>query len=155
MDDQKNGTEEPIDGEIVSVETKAGEDNQAVTLLNVESLIKNKLATIDTLRKQLGEEKETLENIFTNEPTFKEHSEQAKEANRIKSATKKEITKRPEVARVVLKIRELSGEVKEANGELSEYLQEFSRLSGGVNVIQGDDGKIHEIVYIAKLVRKN
>lgn len=153
MDDQ--GNKEPIDGEIVSVETEAGEDNQAVTLLSVEGLIKGKIATIDTLRKQLSEEKETLENIFTNEPTFKEHADLAKEANRIKSATKKEIMKRPEVSRVALKIKELSGDVKEASGELSEYLQEFSRLSGGVNVIQGDDGKIHEIVYVAKLIRKN
>lgn len=153
MDDQSN---EPIDGEIVSERIQTnGDDNQAVTLLNVEGLIKGKLTSIDTLRKQLGEEKETLENIFTNEPTFKEHSEQAKEANRVKAVTKKEIMKRPDVSRVALKIKELSQEVKELNEELSEYLQEFSRLSGGVNVIQGDDGKIHEIVYVAKLVRKN
>lgn len=152
MDNQN----EPIDGEIVAQDAPTGgEDNQAVTLLNVEGLIKSKLAGIETSRKQLSEEKETLENIFANEPTFKEHSEQAKEANRIKSATKKEIMKRPDVSRVGLKIKELSGEVKELNEELSEYLQEFSRLSGGVNVIQGDDGKIHEIVYVAKLIRKN
>ncbi len=153
MDDQK--TSDPIDGEIVSVETETGEENQAVTLLNVESLIKGKLSTLETLRKQLGEERETLENIFANDPTFRDHTEQAKEANKVKSITKKEILKRPDVSRVAQKIKELSADAKDANDELSEYLQEFSRLSGGVNVIQGDDGKIHEIVYVAKLVRKN
>lgn len=153
MDDQK--TSDPIDGEVVSVETETGEENQAVTLLNVESLIKGKLSTLETLRKQLGEERETLENIFANDPTFRDHTEQAKEANKVKSITKKEILKRPDVSRVAQKIKELSADAKDANDELSEYLQEFSRLSGGVNVIQGDDGKIHEIVYVAKLVRKN
>jgi hypothetical protein len=36
---------------------------------------------------------------------------------------------------------------------LSDYLREYERLSG-TNQIETDDGHIHEIVYIAKLLKK-
>lgn len=52
------------------------------------------------------------------------------------------------------KVKDLSGEVKELGGALSDYLREYQRMSG-VNEIESEDGEVHEIVYTARLVKKS
>ena len=42
----------------------------------------------------------------------------------------------------------------ELNEGLSDYLREYQRLSGS-NEIEGEDGELRTIVYVAKLVRKS
>lgn len=143
------------DGEIVEEETLTSD--QTVTggevLINMEGMIKNHITSIDKLQIETKNLSDMLNDIFNNDPTFKEHTEAAKEANKIKAATKQQILKQPQARDLNDKIKTLKSESKELQNSLSDYLQEYQRMSG-VNEIETEDGQVREIVYIAKLIRR-
>lgn len=128
--------------------------NDAILLIKIEEMIKTHLSQIDTLQEEITKYKDMVNDIFTNDETFQEHDKIAKEAARIRSNTKKEITKRPDVADLSNKLQSLKSEQKELKEGLSDYLREYQRLSGS-NEIEGEDGEIREIVYTAKLVKRS
>lgn len=146
MDDQQIQ-----DGEIVESQN-ATDPNQAIILTNLEDSIKSHISRIERLEGQLKEEKATLDNILLNDPTYKDHSEAVKQAAKTKAITRKEILKRPEVAKTNQKAKDLALENKSLKEELSEYLREYQRMSGA-NEIEGEDGEIRQIVLSAKLVK--
>lgn len=122
-------------------------------IINMEALIKSHITSADKLQEELKINKEMLDDIFKNDPTFQDHAEKAKEATKLKQKTKAEILKRPQVAELNEKVRSLKSQLKEIGSALSDYLQEYQRLSG-VSEIEGEDGEVREIVYVAKLVKK-
>lgn len=126
----------------------------AEILINMESLIKGHISTLDKLKEESGKLKDMLDDIFANDPTFTEHDKKAKEASKIKSETRKQILKQPQAGDLDKKIKELKSEEKENRASLSDYLQEYARLSG-VNEIEGEDGEVREIVYVAHLRKKS
>jgi hypothetical protein len=127
--------------------------NSAEILLNLEGLVKNHDASIEKIRVELKKYREMLADILANDPTYKEHEGKAKEANKLKTTTKTQILRRPDCADIVSKIKGMQGELKDLTASLSDYLREYARLSGS-NEIEGEDGEVREIVYIAKLVKK-
>lgn len=162
MDDQttpkseENNSESTIlavESETVTVTTDELSTDQSTVYLSLENLIKSNLTTIDTLQKQYKEQKEMIDNVLENDQTYRQHLEAAKEANNVKSGTKQQIMKRPDVARIAEKMKALKEETKETLATLSDLLQEFQRVSGS-NVIEREDGQILEIVSTSKLVRK-
>lgn len=138
-------------------EDKTAEEVKEVSntqlVMNLESLIKNLMQTLDKEQAEVGTFQDTLNDIFENDETFKEHSKLAKEASKVKSATKRQILKQPQAADLDNKIRTLKSEIKENKASLSDYLREYQRMSG-INEIEGTDGELLEIVYDAKLIRK-
>lgn len=129
-------------------------DNNAVLLTKIEEMIKTHLAQIDSLQEEITKYRDMVNDIFTNDETYQEHDKLAKEAARIRSNTKKEITKRPDVADLDNKLKSLKSEQKELKEGLSDYLREYQRLSGS-NEIEGEDGEVREIVFVAKLVKRS
>lgn len=129
------------------------EKNDATVLLEIEQMIKTNISGVDKRKGELKKLKEMIESVLVNDSMYREHAEKAKEANKVKSATKKQILNLPQNADLVKKANELSAEIKEMNDALSDYLSEYQRMSGS-NEIEGDDGEIREIVYVAKLVKK-
>src|SRR3989344_5187489 len=150
MADSKNVlvSDKVVDISDTPLNDKKGE---ADLVLQLEGLIKNHISQIDKLRIELSDQKGMLADTFENAPTYKEHAEAAKVANKVKSATKAEISKRPSVAVVAEKVKSLSSQMKELQAALSDYLGEFNRLSG-MTEIEGEDGALREIIYVAKLV---
>jgi len=134
------------------VETTSG--NDAVLLVKIEEMIKTHLSQIDQLAEEVSNHKDMVDDIFVNDPTFGEHDKIAKEAAKVRSKTKAEIMKRPDVAALAGKLKSLKSEKKELQEGLSDYLREYQRLSGS-NEIEGEDGEIRQIVYVAKLVKKS
>src|SRR3989344_5647768 len=128
--------------------------SDATLLLRIEEMIKTHLTQIETLSEDVKKHKEVLDDIFGNDETFKLHDEAAKEATRIKSKTKSEIMKRSDVADLANKLKALKSEKMELQEGLTDYLKEYQRLSGS-NEIEGADGELRTIVYVAKLVRKS
>ena len=128
--------------------------NDAVLLVRIEEMIKTHLSQIDTLAEDISKHKEMVDDIFTNDQTYQEHDKIAKEAAKVRSKTKAEIMKRPDVADLSNKLKTLKSEKKELNEGLSDYLREYQRLSGS-NEIEGNDGEVREIIYVAKLVKKS
>ncbi len=139
-----------VDDSGVALNEKKDEANLVIRL---EGLIKNHISQIDKLRIELSEQKAMLADTFEGDTTYKEHAEAAKAAAKVKSATKAEILKRPAVATLAEKVKSLSSQMKELQTALSDYLGEFNRLSG-ITEIEGEDGELREIVYVAKLVKK-
>lgn len=130
------------------------QDDSVQIMLNLEQLIKNHITKIDKIKENLRLNREMLEDIFNNDPTYTQHAKEAKEAARIKGLTKKEILKQPQAKDLDSKVKEMSREGKELQDALSEYLREYQKMSG-VNEIEGEDGEIREIVYMAKLIKKS
>ena len=147
----KDGGNEVVEGEAVDDLNPA--EDEAKLVLTLEGTIKNHISQIDKLRIELSDQKAMLADTFEGDLTYKEHAEAAKVANKVKSATKAEILKRPSVAVIAEKVKSLSSQMKELSAALSDYLGEFNRLSG-MTEIEGEDGELREIVYVAKLVKK-
>lgn len=120
---------------------------------SLENLIKTNNSQIAKLSEELSEARQMLKDAFEGDTTYREHADAAKDANKIKNATRAQILKRPEVAQIATNVKVLTSELKELKEALSDYLREFSRVSG-ITEIEGDDGELLEIVYVAKLVRK-
>ncbi len=128
-------------------------DNSSV-ILNMEGMIKTLISTLDRQREEVTKYTESLNDIFENDTTYKEHTALTKEATRVKSATKQQILKQPQAADLNNKVKTLKSEIKENQASLSDYLKEFQRMSG-ISEIEGEDGELREIIYTAKLVRKS
>jgi len=150
MDDDKNKVE-VIEGEIE--ETTPTDGSDATLLLRIEEMIRTHISQIDELGGKITEHKDMIDDVFKNSETYQEHDKLAKEAGRIRTNTKKEIMKQPAVAEIAARLKEMKSEQSELKEGLSDYLREYQRLSGS-NEIEGEDGEVREIVYIAKLVKK-
>lgn len=122
-------------------------------LLNLESMIKQTISTLELNRQELRKRKEMLNDMFVNDSTYQEQDKAAKEAAKIRNKTKSELMKQPAAADINQKCRELSTEVKELQLGMSDYLREYMRMSGQ-SEIEGDDGEVREIVQTARLVKK-
>lgn len=155
MDEDKTlQDKEIVDAEIVEEITSSEAANgDATVLLSLDSMIKSHIKSLDKLSVELKQKRQMLEDTFANDPIFREHAENAKKAAKIKSETRSQIMKQPQVAQLSNKVKELSSEIKTRKLELSDYLLEYQRMSG-VNQIEGDDGDVREIVNEAKLIKR-
>ena len=147
---------EPTDSEEVpQTQAQSADDvpSDVSVLLNIESLIKSHITGLDQRRSELKRLKEMMASAFKNDPTYQDAETAVKEATKMKKEAKFVLLKLPEVKNVDEKVKELSTEVKDMDGALSDYLREYQRLSGS-NEITDDNGQVHEITYVAKLVRK-
>lgn len=145
---------EIIEGEVEEVAAVENPPtNDATLLLRIEEMIRTHISQIDDLGEKVSEHKDMLEAVFINDETYQEHDKLAKEAGRVRTNTKKEIMKQSAVAEIAAKLKEMKSEQSELKEGLSDYLREYQRLSGS-NEIEGEDGEVREIVYVAKLVKK-
>lgn len=151
MDENKQ--EENLDTE-VSVESDSAQTSDAIVITNLQNLIYETLSKIDKLTEEVKPLDEMVSNVLENDEIYRKHVEEAKEANKVKNATKAEIMKRPDVSNIYSKIKEKKSEYKEAKESLSEYLQEYSRLTGQ-RQFETPEGVVQEIVYTAKLVKRS
>lgn len=154
MDDNYSQEESvTIETEVVGADTATGSsDNQATVMLSLEGLIKNNLTALDALQTDLRKQQEMINNVLASDQTYQSHDEAVKEATKVRNTTKSEIMKRPDVAQVNNKIKEMREEVKEQRQTLSDLLQEYQRVSGNTE-IETDNGLL-EIVSTSKLIRK-
>lgn len=142
--------ETPSEAPVTDQETQSSD---YATMANLEDLIRMSIAKIERLRVEYKKQNEMLESVLSGDPTYRDHAEKAKEANKVKLTTKSEIMKRPDVRPVAEKVKELKAEIKDAQDSLSNYLPEYNRVSGQ-NQIEDSDGQIREILYVAKLVKR-
>lgn len=157
MDDQNKSadteeilTVEPIESEDSSDKT---DFSQAAGLMSLEELIKNHITAIDKLREELKQQREMFEDSFVNNPTYREHVEKVKEANKAKSSVRQQIAKQPSVAMLDQKIKDLRFDVSEKNKTLSDLLQDYKEQSGATQIEV--NGKTYAIVSVSKLVTKS
>jgi predicted nuclease with TOPRIM domain len=150
-----NEDDQIIDAEEVVEETDTPQANDQVTaMLSLEELIKNHIDSIDKLREEIKQQKEMFEDSFNNNPTYHEHTERVKEANKAKSSVRQQIAKQPSVAMLDQKIKDMRFDVSEQSKTLSDLLQDYKEQTGATQ-IETRSGQVLEIVSTSKLVRKN
>ncbi len=145
---------EPTEEAPTSSPDASTNSQDATMILELESMIKNSMATTDRNKNELKKLKEMLESALGNDDAYKEASEKAKEAAKVKGKAKLNVLANPATRNINEKIKDLTQEIKELNTGLSEYLREYQRLSGA-SEIEGEDGDVREIIYIAKLIKKS
>ncbi len=145
-----------IEGQIEETGATApvSEVSPAELLVTLESTIKANITAINTSKNELKKLKEMLTDTYENDSTYKEHDKLAKEAAKVRAGTKSQILKQPAAADIAIKVRDLSTDLKDAQGALSDYLREYQRLSGS-NEFTTDDGEVMEIVSVAHLVKRS
>jgi hypothetical protein len=126
----------------------------ATEVLDLSARINDLIGKVDALKKQLSKYREMLDSIYANDPTFQLHDSAVKEATKVRNGTKKQLQKLPQAADLAARIQDSRNQIKELNDSLSEYLLDYQKNTGSFQ-IEGEDGQIREIVYSAKLVRKN
>lgn len=141
------------DATLVETEEPPKTDDAAM-VLELETMIKNNLATIDRNKAELKKLKEMVESALQNSETYRDATEKAKEAAKVKGKIKLEVMQNPQTKQLSEKLKDLQTEIKEANEGISEYLREYQRMSGS-NEIQTDDGTVLEIINISKLIKKS
>lgn len=151
MADIPSPTADDIKDESVTEGSDSSKDQSAV-LLSLVELIKTNISSIDKLNLELRKQREMFDDSFNNDPVFREHSEKVKEANKTKSATKQQIMKQPSVMQLSNQVKSLRAEIKERQSSLSDYLQEYQRLTGA-SEIENDNGDLLRIVNSSKLVK--
>ena len=141
-----------VDGEIVAESSASPSNQKAVSeMLNLEQLMKTTLTSIEKLKDELKLQREMFEDSFKNDETYIEHDKLAKEAARIRAATKKQLLKQPSVMILAEKVNDLRQGIKENQAFLSDYLQQWQKLSNA-SEIETEDGRTLRIVVISKLV---
>lgn len=151
MDDSNTTTS--LDTPAESNTLQNDSEGQAQLLLSLEQLIKSTIRNLETLGTELSEKRQMFADSFENDATFKEIEDKAKEATKVKLQTKQQIVKQPSIAQIALRIKDIAQEMRERKSTLSEYLLEYLRITG-VNQIEAEDGVVHEIVHVAKLVKQ-
>ncbi len=137
-----------------SQQTQDDQPNTEVSLLlNLESLIKSHISGLQQRKEELKQLKEMMQSAFQNDSLYQEAELAVKEANKKKRDAKARLMKLAEVRSVQDKANDIAAEIKEMDAALSDYLREYQRLSGS-NEIVDDQGNVHEITYIAKLIKK-
>lgn len=135
----------------------ADSDNSTITtkddaklLLRLEEMIKSNRKIIEKTREELSEQRQMLKDTFENDPIYMEHNEEVKKATKVRNGTKAQILKKSDVASLAEKVKSLQSQMRESAEALSDYLREYQRVSG-MTTIEGEDGEVLEIVYVAKL----
>ncbi len=158
MTAQDEQPQEIQEAEIVEETTQSAPasqtNSQVEILLSLENLIKRHISSIDKLQEEMKKHKEMVDSAFEGSEAFKLHSEKAKEANKQKNETRQHILQQPGMFQLIDKVKSMRQEVKEMRFALSDYLQEYQRISG-LKEIMGEDGQYREIVNSAKAVKKN
>lgn len=143
-----------MDNDDLKVVDNAEVNAQTEDFLNLESLVKTYAAKVADLEKELRDKSQMLTDALENDVVYHEQAEKVKEANKLKSATKQQILKSPNLAEISERIKEIKFDLQEGKAILSDYLQQYQKQTGA-NQIELDNGEILEIVSVVKLVKKS
>lgn len=128
------------------------DENQAQTLINIESLINTATVRLDEITKQLHEQKGMVDALLENNAEYQEIDKEAKKQAKLKTSAKQNVLSTPEAKSTIDKLKENQTQAKELKIALSDYLAQYVALSG-TNQIEGPDGVVRQIIYTAKLVK--
>jgi 4-diphosphocytidyl-2C-methyl-D-erythritol kinase len=126
---------------------------QVDMLMSLQEMINSNISAIERLESEMKKFADMLNAIFENDPTYQEHAKQAKEAAAVKGKTRQQLMKMANAIDLDGKVKSLKQQIKETKNGLSDYLQEYARISGS-NTFEDASGRVNKIVYVAKLVKE-
>jgi len=133
-------------------ERKVKQENGSEVILSLEQLIKSHVESIDRLTVEKRKQAEMLKDGCNNDLVYREHADKAKEAAKVRNATKAQIMKQPAMVLLSNKVKSITSELKDKKMALSEYLLEYQRLTQATQ-LELFDGQILEIVKTAKVIK--
>lgn len=143
-----------IEGEITEdSNSQPSITDQSSVITSLDNLIKSHIATIERLSVEIKKQREMVNDTFANDAVYQEQERKAKEATKLKNATKQQLLKQPSILQIINKLKGMTVELKEKQSSLSDYLLEYQRMTG-VNEIEGEDGEVREIIHVAKVVKR-
>ncbi len=134
------------------LEDKAMNDD-ATTLMSVESAIKMNMAKINRLKEDLKPVREMMKSFLEGDEDYKKATEATRKASQLKSGRKRELLETENGKELKAKMDALKADLDDAQEALSYYLREYQRMTG-LNEFEGEDGELRQIVSTVKLVRK-
>ena len=152
MDEDDKNLQTPLIDEAPDT-SQSADANDAMVLLNLEDMIKGHISRIEKLQNETREQKEMLDNVLANSEVYREHSEKARDAAKIKSTTRSEIMKQPSVMQVAARVKDMKSELSEIQSTLSENLSKYQRLAK-TNIIEDESGVEREIINSCKLIKR-
>jgi chromosome segregation ATPase len=123
------------------------------TLLATQNLIQRYSQQFDTIKKQMSELRESLNNLFENDTELQEKEAQAKTLVTDVKQQKQKVKESPEAVQLQLKIKELGEERNEIIEALNNHLLRYYQLTGS-QVIEQPDGSEREFSVSARLKGK-
>ncbi|MFA6518861.1 MAG: hypothetical protein WCV93_04425 [Candidatus Shapirobacteria bacterium] len=129
-------------------------DNQnAQTILSLESLINSFDSRLESLTKEARTHKEMLQSLLDGNAEYVTANDASTKASKLTQIAKQKALKVPEAVTLIDKIKDYQSQIKEVKVGLSDYLSQYVTLSGTTQ-IDSPDGTTKQIVYSAKLVKK-
>jgi seryl-tRNA synthetase len=125
---------------------------QVKDLFTLENLIKTHISHVESVTNELRKHSEMLSDVLSNDPSYKEATDQIKEITKKKSEAKQNLLKVPSTASLNQKVKDMKQELKELKVALSAYLQQYQKIAD-TDQIESEDGEVRQIVYSAKLVK--
>jgi hypothetical protein len=129
-------------------------DNQAANLISIESLINSYNLKFDSLSTELKQHKGMFEALLENDPEYQQLDKDYQKISKLKSIAKLKVQKQSNAAQIIDKMKDTQGQLREIKTALSDYLSQYVALSG-IKEFEGPDGVLRQIIYTAKLVKKN
>ena len=123
------------------------------TLSATQNLRERYSQQYDTIKKQMSELREQLNNIFENDTELQEKEAQAKTLTTGLKQHRQKIKESPESVQLQLKIKEFGEEKKEIEEALNNHLLRYYQITGS-QVIEQPDGTEREFSVSARLKAK-
>ena len=128
------------------------DENQALNIINTESLINTASARLNDLSYEVKEYKAMLDEILENDKEFQEIDVEAKKQAKLRAVARQKALNVQEAKTNIDKLKETQTQLREVKTALSDYLAQYVKISGS-NQIEGPDGVVRRIIYSAKLVK--
>jgi L-lactate utilization protein LutC len=125
-----------------------------IKMLDIENLINSSVSRLDSVSKELKEQKSMLDAILDNDLEYQEVALDAKKQSKLKIIAKQKVMALPNSVSITEKIKDAQSQVKELKTALSDYLSQYV-IASGSNQIEMSDGVLRQIIHTAKLIKLN
>ncbi len=127
--------------------------NPAGDIINVENLINSYHLKLDSLTRDLHEQKGMLQSILDNDSEYCKLDQEADKISKTKSVARQKALKQSNAVSIIDKTKEIKNELREVKVAMSDYLTQYITLSGS-RQIEAPDGTLMDIIYSARLIKK-
>ena len=127
--------------------------NPAGDIINVENLINSYNLKLDSLTRDLHEQKGMLQSILDNDSEYTQLDQEAQKISKTKSVARQKVLKQSNAVSIIDKTKEIKNELREVKIAMSDYLTQYITLSGS-RQIEAPDGTLMDIIYSARLIKK-
>lgn len=128
------------------------DENQALNIINTESLINTASSRLNDLTYEAKEYKSMLDEILESDTEFQEIDKESKKQAKLRAVARQKALNTPSAKTNIDKLKETQTQLREVKTALSDYLAQYVKISGS-NQIEGPDGVVRRIIYTAKLVK--